>query len=214
MHTFICVSNMTTALSFFITRTGTGFFKRGSVVQKRKLSRIFIPFLFLHPRIINASSIYPGRSARFHATALKAKCHKVFCDSNRSLFACPSSAKFFFSYMYGSIQKGSVGKHNGISLKLYSHAGDDPFHLAILCDQLRNHVLPEINIGSLFKHYSPMFSKHGTIVLRARTPHSRTLRTIQHAKLNCTLVTHNSRISAQSIYLSDNLSFSYASHCR
>src|SRR5690625_4190999 len=75
-------------------------------------------------------------------------------------------------------------------------------------------ILPEeqiVNFFSLCPHSNRI---HHAIALTTRAPHCRTLAPVEHPELNTRLITYNSTQSSKRIDLSDQLSFSNASHCR
>src|ERR1035438_7787359 len=187
--------------------------RRGSI-EVRKLFRNFISRLKFHFGIIQCASVNPRRCSCFHSSAFKAERNQLFCNSFGGLFSHSSSTKLFFSYVNDAVQKSSVGKNDCFGVELHSHSGNNANYFSVLNDHFFHHVLPEIYVGRLLKHFSPFVRKHRAVVLRTRTPHRRTFASVQHSELNGGSVGNNSRISAKCIYLANNLSFCNSSHSR
>src|SRR5690606_4758400 len=74
------------------------------------------------------------------------------------------------------------------------------------------HVLPKIHIWRGFQHVSPLLRESHAVILSSRTPHGRTLGTVEHSELNCRFIGHNSRITTESIYFTNDLSLGNTPH--
>ncbi len=111
-----------------------------------------------------------------------------------------------------SVEKGAVGEDNGFTWDFDSHTRLDTYHPSVFDDKFADHLLPEINIGRLLQHQAPLFGKAHTVTLRARAPHSRTLGTVEHSKLDHRFVCDDPRIPAHGIDLSDKLPFGDTTH--
>ena len=60
----------------------------------------------------------------------------------------------------------------------------------------------------------PCIDKLHTVALSTRTPHRRSFRAVEHAKLDGRFVRDNAHLSAKRIYLSDNLTLSNSTNSR
>lgn len=65
-----------------------------------------------------------------------------------------------------------------------------------------------------FKDFAPVQGKLDFIALRTGAPHCRSLGAIQHPELKSGHISDNAHIAAKSIYLFDNLAFSYTADGR
>ena len=79
---------------------------------------------------------------------------------------------------------------------------------------MRNGILPENEIGRILQYPAPVHGKGHTVTLGSGTPHSRALGAVKHPKLKRRSVCDYPRETSQSIYLSDNLTFSYSANGR
>src|SRR5688500_959191 len=115
-----------------------------------------------------------------------------------------------------AIQKSTIGKHDCLRAEFDSEPGHYAFYpFAIGAnDQLANHVLPEVNVGRLLKHFAPKRSEKHTVILGTRTPHRGTLTPVEHPELDGAFIGYDSAVTAQCIDLADDLALCDTTHCR
>ena len=107
-------------------------------------------------------------------------------------------------------EEGSCGQNNGFRAELHSHPSRNPGD-RILFDLKGGYgVLPQVEILRVFEHFAPQQREARLVALRARTPHCRPFRTVQHTELQRRTVGDDARITAHRIDLPDDLSFGYA----
>ena len=81
-------------------------------------------------------------------------------------------------------------------------------------DDRAHHILVKIYIRCVLQHFTPGGRKQHSVVLCAWAPHGGALAAVQHPELDGTQVANNTAIATHCIYLSNNLTFGNATHCR
>lgn len=139
----------------------------------------------------------------------------------RSGFSDTATFDLSSAYMHQSVKESTIGKYNSFGVDSCSIFGDHtanrlvirPFRLVI--NNKRNYlILPHIEIGGILKRFTPCGAKLHAIALSTRTPHSRSLGTVEHSELDSCKVSDTAHLTAKCIYLSDYLAFSYTTHSR
>src|SRR4051812_30277586 len=95
-----------------------------------------------------------------------------------------------------------------------THTSDYTVCLGIFYKHLVNHVLVTVDIGKVFQHFASGGGKWPTVILAACRPHARSLRPIQHPKLDHASIGYDPGITTQGVDLTNNLTFGYSTHCR
>jgi hypothetical protein len=84
--------------------------------------------------------------------------------------------------------------------------------LAVFYQQFGHCVLPDVQVGLVLQYATPGPDEFGPVTLGARAPHGGAFGTVKYAELYGCAVSDKSHVSAQSVYLSDNLAFSYTTN--
>ena len=136
----------------------------------------------------------------------------MFGNARRSTFSCTSASHLAFSNVHDAIEKCAVRENNGFGSNFSSDAGNYPYAFFTFDPDSCYGILAEIEVLGAFEHQSPFFSKKVAVILRSRTPHRRSFRTVQHSELDGTVIADDTGISTEGINFPDNLSFCNSSH--
>ena len=145
--------------------------------------------------------------------------------------------------MHQSSEESSRGEHDGAAGEFDAHAGPDPRDTVrlrggpevvpvrvrfcarggrsrgiraqgVVEQQFGRRILPDIEVSGIFQRMPPLLREAGFVALRPGTPHRGAFRTIEHPELDGRQVGDAAHLTAQCIYLSDNLTFGNSSDCR
>ncbi len=111
--------------------------------------------------------------------------------------------------MHESIEKGTCREHHGTRRKLHSECGDDAAYASVIHLDCPHGVLPHIEIGSILESLAPHLREFHAVALGTRTPHGRSLRTVEHAKLYGRAVGNDTGHAAERVNLAYYLPLGY-----
>jgi hypothetical protein len=86
--------------------------------------------------------------------------------------------------------------------------------LTIFYKQFGHRVLPDVQVWLVLQNAAPGPDKFGSVTLGSGAPHGGAFGSVKYSELYGSTVSNKSHVAAESIYLSDNLSFSYTSNGR
>ena len=173
-----------------------------------------ITFLFDEFAEIYGSTIYADRRPSFQSLDFKTEFLELFTDAVTGHLTHSTPRKMLLPNMNQTIQKGSVGKDDRLTLDIAAHHSLNPLHLVAIKKKPYHRILPKVYVGCFLQHTAPFSRKHHLIALASWTPHGRTFRLVEHPKLNHGTVTDNARITTHGIDFTDNLSLGNAAHSR
>ena len=182
--------------------------------RERKLLWLLIARLRNHLTEIKRACIYTWRRTCFHTSRLKTVLYEALGDAVCCGFTCTSSAKLFQPYVHHSVQESTIGEHYTLRFDSNPQRSAYSYYFVFLYQKVVYHSLKEIKCRQTFQLQSPRFRKTHTVRLCTRTPHSRTLRLVEHFKLNSGFISDNPHIAPQGIYFAYYLPLGNTSHSR
>lgn len=154
----------------------------------------------------------------FHASRFESYGAQGFRDSVRSGIPRPASFGVRSAAVHHSFEKGSRSQHDGAAGELDPHLGFYALYAGFgrggVEEKLRRRILPDVEVHGVFERVPPLGREARFVALGARTPHGGALRPVEHPELDGREVRDAAHLSAQSIYLSDNLTFGDSADCR
>ena len=189
------------------------------VGQEREfLRRVAVAALFLGEVETNRASVDAGRGTGLHPVHAESDGRKLLGDPLRGVFRDAAALRFNGTEMHQSVEESARRQYHLGGVELHAergaHASYGMCRKVILRitsggnEKQRGHrVLEQRETVRGVEDLPPAVGKPGPVALHARRPHSRSLRTVEHAELYRRLVGHNTHLATKSIYLSDYLPF-------
>ena len=188
------------------------------LVRERKLRWALVTWLWLKDCEVYGASIEACWRSRFHSTSLNTLIYKAFGHSIRCGIARATSVGIVAPAVHQSREESSSGEHYRLGLELYAHlrfnALCERFLALVVEEYLRRRILPNKEVFAVFETVSPLCREGGLVALRSRTPHSCTLRAVEHTELDGREVGHNARFATECVNLAHDLSLGYATYGR
>ena len=182
--------------------------------DERKTMEVVFARLNLHFIEVYRARIDAHRGAGFHALVLDAQGRERSGEKRRGRFGAAPAGHRFASDVHQPVEEGAGRDHDGRRAKLRSPDGSHAAGLAVAGENFGYLVLPDVQSVGVFNASAPFADEADAVALRARTPHGRSLRSVEHAKLHGSGIRHLAHLSAQCVDLSDDLSFGNAADGR
>lgn len=151
---------------------------------------------------------------RLHASGGKTEESQLFGETMTSGFSNTSTGDLCLAEMQKTIEKSAVGKDDSARFHLDAEGSLDAADGVVVNEEFGYDVLPDIEVVGGGETLNPLLDKAFSIALTARTPHGRTFAAVEHTELDGALVGDDTHVSAESVYLPDNLSLSNATDSR
>ena len=173
---------------------------------------MFVAGLYLQAREVDGATVDADGRTRFQALYFKAKIAQLVRKPFGRSLPYPTPTPGVFSDINRSVEEGAAGEHHRSCGDGMSHTGDDTRHRLAVESEGNHLVLPKEEIGDGFQHLTPVAREKHTVALRPGAPHGRSFGAIEHAELDSRTVGDDSRPSAKSVNLTDDLAFGHTAH--
>ena len=197
-------------------KTGTLMFNWLCISGKRKLRRIFVAVLRLQCLEVDRAGVESCGGTGLHAPRFESHRGERCSDARRSGIAGTSARRVRFAAVHHAVEEGAGREDHGARSELDAHARAHARHGGTLpCrveEQFCGRILPDIEVLRIFQFVPPFGRKTAFVALRARAPHGRSLRAVEHPELECRAVGDTRRAAAQRVDFADDLPLGYASH--
>ena len=181
-------------------------FQVARFADKREAVEIILAVLRIHQVKVYAFSVDAYRGTCLHASGRNAVAGDGFSQVIRCRFRTASSCQHLVSDVHQPVQESTGSQHHTFGMKRHSPASHQAGHFSVLHQQLFHRILPDMQVGQVLQNFSPGPDKFPAVALGTRTPHGRSLGTVQHTELDGGLVCHQPHVSSQGVNLSDDLS--------
>ena len=166
-------------------------------------------------REINSAAVDTHRSAGLHPVSSKSKTLQLFGQSVGGRLRNTSARRLHLAHMHQSVEECAGSQNHRFGLEFDAEGCLHSAHGAVAVSRDRSdRVLPHVQVGGILKTFAPVERELHPVGLRARAPHGRPLRPVQHPELDRTDIGDNAHHAAESIYLPDNLTFGNSAHGR
>lgn len=146
--------------------------------------------------------------AGLHARGSKTEEPQLFGETMASGFSNTPTGNLRFAEMQETVEKSAVGKDDSACFHLDTEGRIDATDGVAADKKFGYDILPDIEVVGGGETLNPLLDEAFSVALTAWTPHGRTFAAVEHTELDGALVGDDTHISAESIYLPDNLSFS------
>ncbi len=127
-------------------------------------------------------------------------------------FCHASACQLGASDVHETIQEGTGGEDDAFGSEGDVEQGGEPGYFAVFDDKFTHGVLPDMQVGGVLQYFAPCPDELVAVTLRTRAPHGGAFGAVEYAELDGGLVSHQSHVSAQGVYFSNDLSFGNAAY--
>ena len=165
---------------------------------------------------VDGLAIDSDRRSRLHTSHFEAHFRKLLGKAIARQFSTTTSGNHGASDVHETIEEGAGSKHHSLGLEANTHLRDNTLDTGMILaeEELGHGVLPDEEVGSILEHIAPCPDEPTAIGLTARTPHRRTLRTVEHAELDRAAIGDDTHHASQRVNLANNLSLGNAADSR
>ena len=182
------------------------------ICGKRKRHHSGVSQLFFHLRIIDGSSIDPGRCTSFKTVHLNAQIFQRIRQMVGGLQSIGPRVHAHVPVDAPGAQISSRTEYDRLRMINCPGIQTDACHMLVLFQNLRHFRLDNLQMLRIFQNLSHSPAVFCFIRLGAQRVHRRPLGYIQHLRLNKRAVNHLAHLSAQSIHFPHQMSFGASSN--